>query len=110
MTSLQDDLLTGKVKPEFGNKEHIKAIDSMKERGLFDEDSDVVYRVEVTRTGDAIFYIQAPTSEDAEEWAAELMDDMETETETDVDELDHDEIKVVLKRGTKIYRFEQRDL
>ena len=109
--SLGDDLLSGKVKLEFGNIEHIKAIHSLEERGFFgSDDLDPVYRIEITRSSNTVFYIQAATSSDAEDEARELVDDEELEIEIDSDELSFEQIPVIARSGIKIIRSKQKNL
>ncbi len=79
-----EDLKSGKVKLEFGNQEHIKAIDDEVERLKELEETRGDYEVTFAVSGEAIITVEADDEDEAREFAEDAI------SQNDYDDLDLD--------------------
>ncbi len=84
------DLLTKKVKLEFGNQDQIKAIDN-RIAWIKEQEELSTYRVTYTVSGEVSVEVRAYDEDDAQEQADDLIS--EEDPELDYDHLDTEEIE-----------------
>jgi len=86
-----DGLLSGEIKPEFGNKKHIEAIDNYVKAQKEAKEGLKLYRVVFHFSGSADINVEAYDEEDAIEKANEERCDLDIEWE----DLEHTEAHLI---------------
>lgn len=88
MSILITDLIEKRKSLEFGNKEHIEAIDKYIEGQKEAEENKEIYEVEFAISGSVITEIEAQDEDEAKEIAEDFKFDLIEEADLDIDFLD----------------------